>query len=160
MKKRTTKKKKMKRGYSKQFKSKSLLIKSYNLDKMPATLYRAAQAQSKRTGVSIRAYLLQALTDWVEAGENWAPPSVAEPTILDVAGKGIIQQWTDDDLVAQPVVAPEDPNVLPPVVCQNCQGTGEVQLVTETGTTTDVCPACDGTGMTPATDALEPEPVA
>jgi hypothetical protein len=55
-----------KRGYTYAFTPKSEKHGRYLLDKIPADLWRRAKAKSKRDAVSIRARLLQALTEWVD----------------------------------------------------------------------------------------------
>ena len=54
-----------KRGYSRAFTPRGDSGKKYLLDQIPAGLWTAVKAKSKRTGVSIRAQLLQQLTTWV-----------------------------------------------------------------------------------------------
>ena len=56
----------MTRGYSREFTPRTDTYGRYLLDKIPADLWRRAKAKSKRDGISIRARLLQALTEWVE----------------------------------------------------------------------------------------------
>lgn len=56
----------MKRGYSKDFTPRTDTYGRYLLDKIPATLWRDVKAKAKRDGVSVRAVILKALTDWVQ----------------------------------------------------------------------------------------------
>ena len=56
-----------KRGYSRDFTPRTDTYGRYLLDKIPATLWRDVRAKAKREGVSIRALLLQLLTEWVDA---------------------------------------------------------------------------------------------
>ena len=55
----------MKRGYSKAFRPATDSYGRYLLDKIPATLWRKVRARSKQEGVSVRAYLLTRMTEWV-----------------------------------------------------------------------------------------------
>ena len=55
-----------KRGYTYDFTPKSEKHGRYLLDKIPADLWRRVKAKSKRDGVSIRAFLLKGLTEWVD----------------------------------------------------------------------------------------------
>lgn len=55
-----------KRGYTYDFTPKSEKHGRYLLDKIPADLWRRVKARSKRDGVSIRSFLLQRLTEWVD----------------------------------------------------------------------------------------------
>ena len=57
----------MKRGYSRAFTPRSETYGRYLLDKIPVTLWLTAKAKARRDGVSIRAVLLNALTQWTEA---------------------------------------------------------------------------------------------
>jgi hypothetical protein len=54
-----------KRGYSRDFKPHGETGKRYLLDKIPAGLWRDAQAKAKREGVSMRALILKLLTDYI-----------------------------------------------------------------------------------------------
>lgn len=54
-----------KRGYSRAFTPRGDSGKRYLLDEIPAGLWKDVKAKSKRTGVSVRAKLLQQLTAWV-----------------------------------------------------------------------------------------------
>jgi hypothetical protein len=54
-----------KRGYTYDFTPKSEKHGRYLLDKIPADLWRRVKAKAKREGVSVRAFLLQRLTEWV-----------------------------------------------------------------------------------------------
>jgi len=56
----------VKRGYSKDFTPRTDTYGRYLLDKIPATLWRDVKAKAKRDGVSVRAVILKALTDWVQ----------------------------------------------------------------------------------------------
>ena len=56
-----------KRGYSRAFTPKGESFSRYLLDKIPAPLWRAAKAKARRDGISIRALLLQQLSEWTEA---------------------------------------------------------------------------------------------
>lgn len=53
------------RGYSRAFPLKGV-SKRYLLDKIPARLWVSVRARAKREGISMRALILQLLTDWVE----------------------------------------------------------------------------------------------
>jgi len=55
----------MKRGYSRAFTPRTETYGRYLLDKIPAQLWRDVKAKAKRDGVSVRAVLLTALTDWL-----------------------------------------------------------------------------------------------
>jgi hypothetical protein len=61
-----------KRGYTYEFTPKSEKHGRYLLDKIPADLWRRVKAKSTREGISIRAFLLQRLMEWVEP-PNRAP---------------------------------------------------------------------------------------
>lgn len=54
-----------KRGYSRDFRPHGDTGKRYLLDKIPAGLWTAAKDQAKRDGISMRALLLQLLTEWL-----------------------------------------------------------------------------------------------
>jgi hypothetical protein len=54
-----------KRGYSREFTPSSEKHGRYLLDKIPADLWRQVKQKAKRDGVSIRATILQLLSDWV-----------------------------------------------------------------------------------------------
>ena len=56
----------MKRGYSKDFKPHGDTGKRYLLDQIPAGLWARVREKAKREGVSLRALILQLLTEWVE----------------------------------------------------------------------------------------------
>lgn len=58
-----------KRGYSRAFTPHGDSGKKYLLDDIPAGLWKDVKAKSKRTGISIRAQLLQQLTAWVAEPE-------------------------------------------------------------------------------------------
>jgi len=64
-----------KRGYSRQFTPRGDTGKRYMLDAIPAGLWTAVRAKSKRTGISIRATILQQLATWVAEPET---PPVAQ----------------------------------------------------------------------------------
>jgi hypothetical protein len=55
------------RGYSKDFTPNAETAKRYLLDLIPAALWLQVRAKAKREGVSMRALILQLLTDWVNA---------------------------------------------------------------------------------------------
>jgi hypothetical protein len=59
-----------KRGYSKLFRPTTDTYGRYLLDKIPATLWRKVRARSKKEGVSVRAYLLTRMTEWVQEEEQ------------------------------------------------------------------------------------------
>ena len=54
------------RGYSRAFTPKSGRSARYLLDKIPAPLWRQVKAKAKREGISIRALLLEGLTEWID----------------------------------------------------------------------------------------------
>jgi hypothetical protein len=54
-----------KRGYSREFTPPSEKHGRYLLDKIPADLWRRVRLKAKREGVSVRATILQLLTDWL-----------------------------------------------------------------------------------------------
>ena len=54
-----------KRGYSREFKPHGDTGKRYLLDQIPAGLWADVKAKCKRDGISIRALVLQLLTDWI-----------------------------------------------------------------------------------------------
>lgn len=56
-----------KRGYSREFTPKTERHGRYLLDKIPADLWRRVRVRAKREGVSIRALILQRLTQWVDS---------------------------------------------------------------------------------------------
>ena len=56
----------MKRGYSKDFKPHGDTGKRYLLDQIPAGLWARVREKAKREGVSVRALILQLLTEWIE----------------------------------------------------------------------------------------------
>ena len=56
----------MKRGYSKDFKPHGDSGKRYLLDQIPAGLWARVREKAKREGVSLRALILQLLTEWLE----------------------------------------------------------------------------------------------
>lgn len=56
-----------KRGYTYEFTPKSAKHGRYLLDKIPADLWRRVKAKAKRDGVSVRAFLLKRLTEWVDS---------------------------------------------------------------------------------------------
>lgn len=55
-----------KRGYSKDFTPRGDTGKRYLLDKIPAGLWRDVREKAKREGVSVRALILQLLTQWIQ----------------------------------------------------------------------------------------------
>ena len=55
-----------KRGYSRAFTPHGDTGKRYMLDEIPAGLWARVKAKVKRKGLSLRAVILQLLTDWVE----------------------------------------------------------------------------------------------
>jgi hypothetical protein len=55
-----------KRGYSKDFKPHGDTGKRYLLDQIPAGLWARVRAKAKQEGVSLRALILQLLTEWLE----------------------------------------------------------------------------------------------
>jgi hypothetical protein len=57
-----------KRGYSKDFTPHGQTGKRYLLDSIPAGLWNQARDKAKREGVSMRALILQLLTDWLGPG--------------------------------------------------------------------------------------------
>jgi hypothetical protein len=59
-----------KRGYSKDFTPNRETEKRYLLDHIPAGLWLQVRAKAKRSGVSMRALILQLLTEWLNAGET------------------------------------------------------------------------------------------
>jgi hypothetical protein len=61
-----------KRGYNKNFTPHGKTGKRYLLDLIPAGLWADVRAKAKRDGVSIRALILQLLSDWLEKGEGTA----------------------------------------------------------------------------------------
>lgn len=54
-----------KRGYSREFKPHGDTGKRYLLDNIPAGLWTDVRDKCKRDGVSIRALILQLLSEWV-----------------------------------------------------------------------------------------------
>lgn len=54
-----------KRGYSRDFTPASEKHGRYLLDKIPADLWRRVRQKAKREGVSLRALILQLLTQWL-----------------------------------------------------------------------------------------------
>jgi hypothetical protein len=62
------------RGYSRQFTPRAGSTSArYLLDKVPATLWKAARARAKREGLSMRALLLHLLTEWLDSPEGPTP---------------------------------------------------------------------------------------
>jgi len=59
-----------KRGYSRDFKVHGETGKRYLLDQIPAGLWSAVKTKAKRDGVSLRALILQLLTEWVGADRS------------------------------------------------------------------------------------------
>lgn len=59
-----------KRGYSREFRPHGDTGKRYLLDEIPAGLWARVRAKAKREGVSLRALILQLLTDWLAAPEG------------------------------------------------------------------------------------------
>jgi hypothetical protein len=55
----------VKRGYSREFTPHGDTGKRYLLDDIPAGLWAAVKAKAKREGMSVRALILQLLTEWV-----------------------------------------------------------------------------------------------
>lgn|SRR5262245_10922858 len=131
----TTKAKKVKRGYSRAFTPRDReKAGRYLLDKIPAGLWRDVKSKAKREGVSLRALLLDYLSKWLEPAAS-APP--VAPAGVDVAS-----QFQDTGLRSVQGV------VLPPVSCEACQGTG--QVTTTPGGPSVTCTACGGAGVVPA----------
>jgi len=58
------------RGYSKDFAVKGDNGKRYLLDAIPAGLWAKVRAKARRDGVSVRALILQLLTDWLNEGDQ------------------------------------------------------------------------------------------
>jgi hypothetical protein len=58
------------RGYSKAFRPHGGVGKRYLLDDIPAGLWVTIRTRAKREGVSMRALILQLLTDWVKRPEE------------------------------------------------------------------------------------------
>jgi hypothetical protein len=56
----------VKRGYSRNFRPHGDTGKRYLLDEIPAGLWSAVRAKAKQEGISVRALILQLLTEWVE----------------------------------------------------------------------------------------------
>lgn len=56
--------KRIKRGYSRDFTAHGDTGKRYLIDDIPAGLWRDVRAHAKRNGVSMRALILQLLTEW------------------------------------------------------------------------------------------------
>ena len=54
-----------KRGYSRDFTPHGDTGKRYLLDDIPAGLWTAVKAKAKRQGLSLRALILQLLTEWL-----------------------------------------------------------------------------------------------
>lgn len=69
-----------KRGYSRAFTPRTETYGRYLLDRIPATLWREAKAQAKREGVSVRAFLLAALQQWVSGSPLVNPPDSGQKT--------------------------------------------------------------------------------
>jgi len=61
-----------KRGYSKSFTPHGETGKRYLLDSIPAGLWARVRTKAKREGISLRALILQLLTDWSAEGEEKA----------------------------------------------------------------------------------------
>jgi hypothetical protein len=59
-----------KRGYSKDFTPHGQTGKRYLLDDIPAGLWSQVREKARRDGVSLRALILQLLTDWLNAAEE------------------------------------------------------------------------------------------
>lgn len=64
----------IKRGYSRDFKPHGNTGKRYLLDDIPAGLWAAVRAKAKQEGVSLRALILQLLTEWVGWEKQQAKP--------------------------------------------------------------------------------------
>jgi hypothetical protein len=58
----------MKRGYSREFRPHGDTGKRYLLDDIPAGLWAAVRQKAKREGTSIRALILNLLTEWLGKG--------------------------------------------------------------------------------------------
>jgi hypothetical protein len=56
-----------KRGYSRAFTPHGTSGKRYLLDQIPAGLWSQVQAKAKRDGISLRALILQLLTEWLHS---------------------------------------------------------------------------------------------
>ncbi len=56
----------MKRGYSRAFRPHGATGKRYLLDQIPAGLWAEVKVVAKRDGLSLRALILQLLTDWLQ----------------------------------------------------------------------------------------------
>jgi hypothetical protein len=56
----------VKRGYSRDFTPAPQGHRRYLLDRIPVTLWREVQTKAKAEKVSIRALILQLLTDWLK----------------------------------------------------------------------------------------------
>jgi len=54
-----------KRGYSREFTPKTERRVRIEVDRIPPTLYDAVSAKAKREGISLRALVLQLLSEWV-----------------------------------------------------------------------------------------------
>jgi hypothetical protein len=55
-----------KRGYSRQFRPHGETGKRYMLDQIPAGLWTIVRARARREGISLRALILQLVTEWAE----------------------------------------------------------------------------------------------
>lgn len=58
-----------KRGYSREFTPRSDRRVKFEIDRVPPTLADRVRAKCKREGVSLRALVLQMLTEWVDREE-------------------------------------------------------------------------------------------
>lgn len=56
----------MRRGYSRDFTPHGETGKRYLLDEIPAGLWSRVRAKARAEGVSLRALILQLLTEWLE----------------------------------------------------------------------------------------------
>jgi hypothetical protein len=55
----------LRRGYSRAFTPRGQSGRRYLLDAIPAGLWTAVRARARREGISLRALILQLLTEWV-----------------------------------------------------------------------------------------------
>jgi len=67
-----------KRGYSKSFTPHGETGKRYLLDSIPAGLWSRVRAKAKREGISLRALILQLLTEWAAEPEAQAAETPIE----------------------------------------------------------------------------------
>jgi hypothetical protein len=62
----------MKRGYSRDFKPHGDSGKRYLLDQIPAGLWADVKTKAAREGISLRALILELLTEWARRPEHGA----------------------------------------------------------------------------------------